>query len=315
MRLITISGPGGHPVPAVLLPGEASAVDLSTEFPDMLALLDAGGAGTATARRLLAEARSVIDLADAALLAPVPRPRRLRDCSVFEEHMAGGARFAERMGITELASIPPFWYEHPIYYKGNPLSVVGPGAEIRWPAGGSRLDFELEIAAVIGTGGRDIPLSRAMDHIAGFVIYNDLSLRDLGFSELMGRLGPAKSKDFDTGNVLGPWLVTPDEIDSPYDLAMTATLNGELTGAGSTAGMYHRWDAIIAWASQDETLVPGEVIGAGTVGGGTLAELGRCLSPGDVISFAIDGLGTLTNQVGGRPRPEPESDAQGAQNW
>lgn len=298
MKLVTYTDSSGRTAPGVLVGDGTQAVDLSGAFPDMLALLDAGVEGMAAAQRMLEERVALVSLDEVTLLAPVPIPRRIRDCSVFEEHMAGGVRFAERMGIAELTKIPDFWYEYPIYYKGNHLSVVGPDAEITWPTGGALLDYELEIAVVIGTPGKDIKAAEAMSHIAGFVIYNDLSLRDLGFPEVLGRMGPAKAKDFDTGNVLGPWLVTPDEIADPYALTMRAAVNGEYQGGGSTADMFHRWDSIIEWAARSETLVPGEVIGAGTVGGGTLAEHGRFLEPGDVISFEVDGLGVLSNRIG-----------------
>ena len=123
-------------------------------------------------------------------------------------------------------AIPPVWYQQPIYYKGNRFSVIGPDEDIVWPSYSERLDYELEIAAIIGRTGKNIARDRAHDHIFGYTIYNDVSARDAQFKELPGRLGPAKGKDFDTGNVLGPWIVTADEID-PYDLTMTAKVNGE----------------------------------------------------------------------------------------
>jgi 2-keto-4-pentenoate hydratase/2-oxohepta-3-ene-1,7-dioic acid hydratase in catechol pathway len=229
------------------------------------------------------------------LLAPLPVPQSIRDCSVFEEHLKSAARAAARTGAPPF-KIPDVWYKQPVYYKGNRFSVIGPDAEIVWPPQCSRLDYELEIAAVIGRRGKNLAPEQAMQHVFGFMIFNDMSARDFQGLDMQGLLGPAKGKDFDSGNAMGPWLVTTDELDL-YNLEMKASLNGEYVGGGSTSSMYYKWDAIISHISRDETLHPGEVIGSGTVGGGTLAEHGRSLSPGDSIEFKIDGLGILRNRV------------------
>jgi len=299
MKLVTFRTASGRIAPGALQDDLHTIVDLGADFADMLALIDAGEAGLALARSRLAAPQHRVALADVTLLAPLPQPRRLRDCSVFEEHMQGGVNFMRKMGIDPNAKIPDVWYQKPIYYKGNHLSVIGPDADIVRPCYGEKLDYELEIAMVTGKPGKTIGRDQAWDHVFGFCIFNDVSVRNTAAGELQGGLGMSKSKDFDGGNVLGPWLVTKDEIADVYALGMHAKLNGEAMGRGtaSTAGMTHRWDAIIAYASEGETLHAGEVIGSGTVGGGTLVEFGRFLQDGDLIEFSIDGLGTLRNRV------------------
>ena len=299
MKFVTFRAVDGRCAPGVLRDDLHSLVDLGAHFPDMLSLIDGGDAALAQVRTLLASATAVLPLAAVQLLAPLPNPRRLRDCSVFEEHMQGGVNFMRKMGIDPNAKIPDIWYDKPIYYKGNHLSVIGPGADIVRPCYGEKLDYELEIACITGKPGKTIAKAQAWDHIFGFTIFNDVSVRNTAAGELKGGLGMSKSKDFDGGNVLGPWLVSKDEIADVYDLPMSARLNGETMGRGAsnTRGMHHRWDAILAYASEGETLHAGEVIGSGTVGGGTLVEFGRFLADGDLIELEIAGLGVLRNRV------------------
>jgi 2-keto-4-pentenoate hydratase/2-oxohepta-3-ene-1,7-dioic acid hydratase in catechol pathway len=207
--------------------------------------------------------------------------------------LAALAPLARRLGI---AKIPRVWYEQPIYYKCNRFSVVGTDCDVRWPRGANLLDYECELAAVIGKTGKDIPRERALEHVFGFTIYNDFTARDLQLREMAGRLGPAKGKDFDTGNVLGPWLVTRDELD-PYALTMIARVNGEERGRGYSRDMHHRWEDILTHLSQSETLHAGEVIGSGTVGNGCGLEQGRFLHADDVVELEITGLGCLRNRL------------------
>ncbi|MFD1625967.1 fumarylacetoacetate hydrolase family protein [Azospirillum griseum] len=299
MKLVTFKTADGRTAPGALRDDLATIVDLGGVFSSMLDLIDSGDEGLARARALAATPDApTLALADVTLLSPIPTPRRLRDCSVFEEHVQGVAHWARTNGIGLLAEVPKVWYQHPIYYKGNHLSVVGPEADIPWPGDVKMFDYELEIACVIGRRGKNIPTESAFDHVFGFMIFNDFSIRDVAGMELPGLFGPAKAKDFDGGNALGPWLVTKDEIPNPYNLVMTASLNGEIMGVANTTRMHHRWDAIVSYASAyGETLVPGEVIGSGTAGGGTLVEKGRKLAIGDVVEFSIDGLGTLRNRI------------------
>jgi 2-keto-4-pentenoate hydratase/2-oxohepta-3-ene-1,7-dioic acid hydratase in catechol pathway len=225
-------------------------------------------------------------------LAPLPAPPLIRDFMAFEEHLSN---IYPRLG----REIPPGWYEMPVYYKGNPASVGGPGDVIRMPSYAEDLDFEFEFAAVIGRGGADIPAGKALSHVFGFMIYNDFSARGMQQRETSVGLGPAKGKDFRGAHVFGPWLVTADEIPDVYDLTMRAELNGELWCESSTATMHWRFEDMIAHASRDEPLRPGEIFGSGTVGGGSALERGSSLGAGDRVALTVQGLGTLRNEIAG----------------
>ena len=159
------------------------------------------------------------------------------------------------------------------------------------------LDYELELACVIGRAGRDIPVNQAGAHIFGYTIFNDLSARDAQGREMAGQLGPAKGKDFDTGNVFGPWIVTADAIGDAQDLDMAVRVNGERRGGGNSRDMHHGFADIIAFISQSETLYPGEILGSGTVGTGCGLEIGRYLEDGDEIELEIENIGVLRNVI------------------
>lgn len=222
------------------------------------------------------------------LLAPLPRPSSMRDFYTFEGHVKKGF---EKRG----EPMPEEWYKFPVYYKGNHHSIIGPGDPVAWPSFTEKFDYELELAVIIGREGRDIPRAKAMEHVAGFTIMNDFSARDMQRAEMKVRLGPAKGKDFATA--IGPVLVTPDEIADVYNMRMTARVNGETWSDGNSGSMYHRFDRMIEFASMDETLHPGDLIGSGTVAGGCGLELDRWVKPGDVIELEIEGIGTLANTV------------------
>jgi 2-keto-4-pentenoate hydratase/2-oxohepta-3-ene-1,7-dioic acid hydratase in catechol pathway len=195
--------------------------------------------------------------------------------------------------------IPPEWYGIPVYYKGNTASLGAHGQAITMPSysDDDDFDFEFEFAAVLRRGGTDIPPEQAADHVFGYTIYNDFSARAIQQREMSVGLGPAKSKDFAGAHVLGPCLVTADEIADVYDLDMEARVNGEIWASGSTSGMHWRFEDMIAHASRDEPLRAGEVLGSGTVGGGSAMEVGRSLKSGDEVELTITGLGTLHNHV------------------
>jgi 2-keto-4-pentenoate hydratase/2-oxohepta-3-ene-1,7-dioic acid hydratase in catechol pathway len=291
-------------VGALTSDGDA-VVDLSDPFADMLALIDGGLSALDTARSRLERRADTVPLSEVTLRAPLPEPRQMRDVMAFELHfrqsidaiakMRAGpfAPLAKLLGLTR---IPAVWYEKPIYYKCNRFSVIGPDDDVVWPAGAKLMDYECEVGAVIGKAGKDVASEHAMEHVFGFTIYNDMTARDLQFEEMRGHLGPAKGKDFDTGNVLGPWLVTRDEVD-PHALTMTSRVNGIEQGRGSTRDMHHRWEDIIAYVSKSESLRAGEVIGSGTVGNGCGLEHGRFLGAGDVVELEVDGLGKLRNRL------------------
>lgn len=231
--------------------------------------------------------RIVYEAPEVRLLAPLPRPNSVRDCLAFEEHVKNS--MPDR-------PIPPAWYEIPIYYKGNPDTVAASGDDVIWPSYTNLLDYELEFAAVIGREGADIPKDEAWGYIAGYMVFNDVSARDIQMKEMACMLGPAKGKDMDGGNVLGPYLVTADEWDPQAGHVMTARVNGEEWSRGLTNTMFHDFAAIVSYISQGETLHVGDVIGSGTVGTGCGLELRRFVKPGDVVELEIDGLGVLRNR-------------------
>jgi len=218
------------------------------------------------------------------LHAPLFRPSSIRDFLSFEEHLKNS-----------LGRVPPVWYEIPIYYKGIPASVIGPDEECIWPDYSEIMDYELEFACVIGKRGKDIPASEAHKYIAGYMIFNDFSARDKQFAEMEGKLGPAKGKDFCTA--IGPYLVTPDEIPDVYNMPMRARVNGELWSEGNSNTMYRTFAEIIEYASTFETLLPGDILGSGTVGNGCGLELKKYLKEGDVIELEIEPLGVLRNRI------------------
>jgi 2-keto-4-pentenoate hydratase/2-oxohepta-3-ene-1,7-dioic acid hydratase in catechol pathway len=224
------------------------------------------------------------------LLAPVPRPRIIRDFLTFEGHMLTAGKALGR------AQIPPVWYEVPAYYKGDPDTVSGPDAVIEWPTYCEKFDFELELAMVIGRRGKNISKKDASRHIAGYTIWNDWSARDQQMREGPLGMGPSKGKDFDTGNTIGPYLVTPDELDVG-NLRMVARVNGEIWTDSTSGGRQFSFEDLIAHVSQNETIYPGELWGSGTTTGGSGLELDRWLKPGDVVEFEIEGIGTLRNRI------------------
>ena len=293
-----------------VLAADGGIIDLAKHnnhhsLSSMQALIEAGAEGLLLVRQLLEDIGESIDPASVRWLAPLPQPVQLRDFLVFEEHMsiAGwrGAQLRAKWGAPpaplEPMPIPPIWYEQPIYYKCNRMAVAGPDTEVTWPKKSSIIDYELEIACIIGKGGKDIAASDAGAHIFGFTIFNDLTARDLQFREMQGPLGPAKGKDFDNANILGPVIVTADEVGTDPDLAMRGYINDELWSEGRSGSMHWSWGQIIEHVSRGETLHPGEILGSGTVGSGCGLELGRLLQNRDVIRLEIDGIGSLVTTI------------------
>jgi 2-keto-4-pentenoate hydratase/2-oxohepta-3-ene-1,7-dioic acid hydratase in catechol pathway len=275
MKLVTYQAAGGSRVDVLR---DGSVRDAGFDG-DMVAFICAG-APVAPGGKAVPGAR---------LLAPL-RPRSLRDFLAFEGHLKGAYAGLGR-------DIPAEWYEVPAYYKGMPDTVIGPDAEVPWPAYTDRLDHELELAAVIGRQVRDVRPEDAEACIFGYTIWNDLSARDVQRREGPVGLGPGKAKDWDGSNVLGPCLVTADEFDVS-DARMAVRVNGEVWGESSTSQMHHSFADMIAYASQAQTLYPGEVIGSGTAAGGSGLELDRWLAPGDVVELEIEGIGVLRNTIG-----------------
>jgi 2-keto-4-pentenoate hydratase/2-oxohepta-3-ene-1,7-dioic acid hydratase in catechol pathway len=328
MKLVTFEDASGAERAGALYAEGARIADLAAgheslagapapALASLQSLIEGGSAALDLARRALDHVASDestgtwVEREAVRLLAPLPQPVQMRDFLCFEQHLKQSFQSSLELVAAQAPDpehalqalqasgrfdIPQVWYEIPIYYKCNRFSVVGPDHDVLWPSYANLLDYELELAAVIGTGGVDIPTERARDHIIGFTVFNDVSARDYQTREMQGMLGPAKGKDFDTGNVLGPCITTADEID-PYDLTMIARVNGEEWSRGHSSTMHHRFEACIAHVSQSETLHPGEILGSGTVGNGCGLEMKRFLSPGDVVELEIEGIGVLRNQI------------------
>lgn len=230
--------------------------------------------------------------------------RSLRDFYAFEQHVK---TCRAHRGL----EMVPQWYEVPVFYFSNPAAILTDGEPVWAPQGSSALDYELELAAVVGLAARDLPADDTALHcLAGFTIMNDWSARDLQRAEMAVGLGPSKSKDFATS--LGPRIVPLDELRDVYrggrlHLTMTAEVNGREYSRGNAGTMYWTWPQILAHASRDTELRPGDVLGSGTVGTGCILELtpdavGGWLKPGDVVSLTIERLGTLRNTVISSPR-------------
>lgn len=223
------------------------------------------------------------------LLAPLPRPNSLRDYMVIEEHV--------RSAVTSGAwkEIPAEWYRTPAHYKGNVDEIYGPDDTVPWPAYTEKLDYELEICAVIGTAGRRVSAEDAARHILGYTLYNDWSARDMQAKEMSLGIGPGISKDF--ASSLGPCIVTADEFDR-NNARLEARVDGEVWSTGTIGTMHFSFEQLIEWTSQEQTLLPGDLLGSGTVGKGCGFELGRWVSPGCVVELEAEGIGVLRNQIG-----------------
>lgn len=284
-------------------------------FTSMLALIDAGAGALDRAAELFAKRGNEQELSTPIegieILAPIPEPRQLRDSMSFPLHILQAPRGQRKLvarakgDMVELARIdseplgelPDIYRKQPIFYITNRFSVSGTNTTVKWPRYSKVMDYELEYGVITKNKGANISATRAKDHIFGYTIFNDFSARDAQRIEMEGRLGPAKGKSFDGGNVMGPWIVTPDEIGDPYKLTMEARVNGEVRSRGICDGMLFSFEEIIAHISQDETLMPGEFIGSGTVGNGCGLELGRFLDHGDTIELEVEKIGILRNRV------------------
>lgn len=318
MRLVTFHAGAGERLGA-LIAGEA-VVDLRRAGklrqvavpPSMQALIESGESGLEIVRGLASQPpeEAMVNCGEARLLAPLPRPVRLRDCCLFLEHMELALdKLAQRLAardanpdaaLKEMRAsgkygLAPAFKEQVIYYNADHLHIQGPNEDIVWPAHSDWMDFELEWACVIGRSGTDIGVEQARSHIFGYTIFNDWSARDVQLEFMAANLGPGEGKDF--ANSIGPCIATPDEFDDPYALAMTASVNGEEWSRGSTASMHHTFEDAIAQFSRSRWLTPGEIIGSGTVLSGCGFELDRRLSDGDLVELSIEGIGTLQNRV------------------
>ncbi len=301
MKLVTYDDGSGSETAGVLTTDETGVVPLASIAPGLTSLQDLIEAGDAALLATIEKERDnstlAVPLSDVRLLAPLPRPLQIRDVLCFLDHMRNAGRLATQMqgGDPDDYVLPPVFESAPRYYKANRLCVIGTGQDVLWPNGCNMLDYELELGIIVGKEGKNITRAEAREHIFGFTIFNDVSARDIQLAEMASGLGPAKGKDFDTGNVLGPCIVTADEVD-PDDMTMVARLNGEEVSRGNTSQMDHKIEDILVHVSRNETIYPGEVLGSGTVPLGCLMEHGRSLSPGDEVELEVEGIGVLCNR-------------------
>ncbi|SFU07909.1 fumarylacetoacetate hydrolase family protein [Paraburkholderia aspalathi] len=325
MRLVTFQLADGAQRSGALFDNDQAVLDLreasrivrggdSVALASVQALLTGGEPLLEEARALQARAPAdaVRERSAVKLLAPIQPPTQMRDCSCFELHLRQSFAAARRaralrtpdpeatlkaMNTRADDRVIDTFNRQPIYYKCNRFAVIGPDDDVIWPAYSKLLDFELEFGCYIGQRAKDVSRENARAHIYGYTIFNDISARDAQATEMGGMLGPAKGKDFDTANVMGPCLVTADELGDPYDLTMIARVNGEEWGRGNTRDMRWQFEDVIAHISRSETLHPGEFLGSGTVGNGCGLEQLRYLKPDDVVELEVEGIGVLRSRI------------------
>ncbi|MBM7631056.1 fumarylacetoacetate hydrolase family protein [Geomicrobium sediminis] len=300
MKLLTFQDPRGNLRAGFLK--EESIYDLQTisnnKLPNtILELIQSYPKYQDTLPTYFANAKPSYHLDQVKVKAPIPNPPSIRDFMAFEEHIVNATK---KSGLT----LAKEWYEIPAFYFTNHLALVGNEEIVERPPNCKALDFELEIACIIGKRGKNIKAENAEQHIFGYTIFNDWSARDLQMKEMKVGLGPAKGKDFATS--IGPVIVTKDELElykteKGHNLAMTAKVNGVELSRGNFKDIHYSFEQMIERASDGVELHPGEIIGSGTVGTGCILELGTdvqpWLEPGDIVELHIEGIGTLKNQI------------------
>ncbi|MEP3247654.1 MAG: fumarylacetoacetate hydrolase family protein [Sneathiella sp.] len=328
MKLVTFDAKGTQKLGAMTSDEshviDVQAAEIATKgaaysaFQTMLSLIEGGEEALDKLRHLVEKGTSgeisaaCLPMNEVKLLAPVPVPVQMRDGMCFEKHLqqaidqamardAAAANDPEK-ALAELKAsggykIPQVWYDQPIYYKANRFAVTGTGTDVVWPSYSTYMDYEMEFGIFIGKKGKDISAENARNYIFGYTVFNDFSARDAQLAEMAAQLGPAKGKDFDNANVIGPCIVTADEFKDPYNQEMIVRVNGTEMSRGSSSDMYWKFEDIIAHVSKGETLYPGEFIGSGTVGDGCGLEHGRALNAGDVVELEVSGIGVIRNRV------------------
>lgn len=323
MRLVTYKLGGAEKLGA-WINADREIVDLASaatrangaaaQFKDMQALIEGGEAALDNARELAASADGdvLVPTESVQILSPLPRPAQLRDFLSFPEHVRrcrvttadlavetaddpeAKRRELDASGFT---NVPKGYYDFPVYYTCNRMTVSGTDEDIVWPSFSNFIDYELEWAVVIGNDCQNVSEAQAAKNIFGYTIFNDWSARDEQMKAMGGavNLGPGVGKDF--ANTLGPCIVTRDEIADPYDLGMRGYVNGDLISNGNTSGMHYRFEEIIAYLTRGHILAAGEVLGSGTVGTGCSLETRHQILPGDVIELEVDRIGRLRNRV------------------
>jgi 2-keto-4-pentenoate hydratase/2-oxohepta-3-ene-1,7-dioic acid hydratase in catechol pathway len=284
--------------------GDAAQSRAEPAATDMVAFFRSGSAGLRRAEEAVAIARdrlaagielhaadgspTVHPLGGVQLLAPVSRPRRIRDYLTYSQHASGSGLDA---GTAAMAV--------PACYQCNVETIIGPDEPLVWPSYTDQLDFELELGFFTSRGGRDLTIAEAKRSIAGVTLFNDVSARDIQFAEMAMQIGPSKGKHFCTA--MGPCVLTMDEVDE-WDITLSASVNGDPWVVGSTRHREFSFAEVLAWASLDEPVYPGEFFAVGTVGGGCGLELDRWIEPGDVVELQASGVGVLRNPVGAKVR-------------
>ena len=320
MKLVTYDSGDGIARSGALIEDGHKIVDLyaaskqQADVKTILAIAEGGDEALALAQEVEASCRPefCVSTSDVKLLAPIPTPPQMRDCLCFEEHLVNAFQNARKlrasraddydaeMALMErdgILIVPKIFYKQPIYYKANRFAVIGTETDVIWPHYSENMDFELEFGCYIGKKTKNVSAEDAKPYIFGYTIFNDFTARDAQITEMAGQLGPCKGKDFDTGNPMGPCLVTADEMKDPYNLKMEVRVNGERWGGGNTSSMYWSFEDLIGHISQAETLYPGEFLGSGTVGTGCGLEQMRFLSDGDVVELEVEGIGILRNRI------------------
>lgn len=230
------------------------------------------------------EEEAAIPIEGVQWLPPVDPPA-MRTCQTFEQHLRN----------TFSPTVPEQYYEMPLYYKGNPGTLIAHEQTVSWPAYASSLDYGLEIGFVVGRSGQDLTPENACAHLFGVTVLNAFNAPEYQRREMAGLLGPAKGQDFATA--IGPWITTADELDI-HHLTMMARVNGEEWSRGVSSSALWSVEEILSYLSRDEGVQVGELIGSGTVGFGCGLELGRALKSGDVVELEVEGIGTLRNTIG-----------------
>ncbi|MEU6998837.1 fumarylacetoacetate hydrolase family protein [Nonomuraea sp. NPDC046570] len=290
-----------EPERRVVLLGPAARIRSDEQAPllrSVLDIIEGGAKARAAADRVLADPpeAAVVGMDEVRWMSPLPHPPQIRDFGGFMDHFRNARARMEGVAA-ESVELPAIMRERPLYYVANRLAVAGHDTAVRWPSYSSVRDYELEFACVLGRGGMDIPREEAESHIFGYTIFNDFTARDTQREEISTGLGLSKSKDFADANVLGPWIVTADELAAPYRLRLVARINGVEVSSGTSADMDHTFADMIAFASTGTRLHPGEVLCSGTVPTGCGLEHGRFLQPGDTVELEVSGIGVLRNTV------------------
>lgn len=315
MKLVTYDTGDGVGRPGALVNDGTAIADLAANSGGAVASvlwIAEGGESALAQAEDAAKGATTVALDAVRLMAPIEPPPQMRDCLCFETHLIQAFQQARKLRASQMPdpaaaeremeekgilSVPQTFYDQPIYYKANRFSVVGHEHDVIWPGYSNFMDFELEFGVYIGKPAKDVKKADAMDHVFGYTIFNDFTARDAQTAEMGGSLGPAKGKDFDTANPMGPCLVTADEFGDPYDKTMICRVNGEEWGRGSTSTMHWSFGDLIEHISASETIRSGEFLGSGTVGNGCGLEHMRFLSPGDVVELEVEGIGVLRNKL------------------